>query len=379
MEGKANQGFLVIGDISGYTSYVAKTELEHSQAVLTELLALIMEKFKSVLTLVKLEGDAVFAHAPRENVMRGEAVLDVVEGTYYAFRQRVEHIRHLTTCNCNACRQIPSLDLKFIVHFGEYFVQNVLGVIDLVGSDVNLIHRLTKNSVTEATGWNAYAMFTEKSLNAIGVPLEGLFEQRESYAHLGDILTYNLDLHTRFNEMRMANPIQISREEADISIEMEIKAPPAVVWEWVTDPRRRNEYQDGVSWSGPVRPGGRNRIGAQNHCAHGKDELAIETVLDWRPFEYYTTAGDKNEKFSMDVSYIFVGEDEGKKTRLHMHMKLGGKMPAFILRWMGPMMMRKYRTHVLGKMERLIEEQMAGKAPPEENKIHFDFNQGGQE
>ena len=46
-----------------------------------------------------------------------------------------------------ACRAIPSLDLKFIIHFGEYLVQSVSGAKQLVGSDVNLVHRLLKNSV----------------------------------------------------------------------------------------------------------------------------------------------------------------------------------------------------------------------------------------
>ncbi len=59
------RGYLVIADISGYTSYVAATELEHAQAVLSELLELIVERVQPLLTLVKLEGDAVFSYAPR--------------------------------------------------------------------------------------------------------------------------------------------------------------------------------------------------------------------------------------------------------------------------------------------------------------------------
>ena len=36
-------GYLVIADISGYTSFVAKTELEHSHEILSELLGLLVE------------------------------------------------------------------------------------------------------------------------------------------------------------------------------------------------------------------------------------------------------------------------------------------------------------------------------------------------
>ena len=59
-------GYLVIADISGYTSFVAKTELEHSHEILSELLGLLVEKFKPLMTISKLEGDAVFAYAGEE-------------------------------------------------------------------------------------------------------------------------------------------------------------------------------------------------------------------------------------------------------------------------------------------------------------------------
>jgi hypothetical protein len=37
-----------------------------------------------------------------------------------------------------------------------------------------------------------------------------------------------------------------------------------------------------------VRPAGRTSAGASNHCLHGQSAPTIETVLDWRPFDYYT-------------------------------------------------------------------------------------------
>src|SRR3970282_268356 len=113
METKTQHGYLVLADISGYTSYLAGTELEHSQEVLTELLELIVARLTPTLTLSKLEGDAVFASAPEARFSRGEALRDLIEATYVAFGDRVEGIRRHTTCTCNACRAIPTLDLKF--------------------------------------------------------------------------------------------------------------------------------------------------------------------------------------------------------------------------------------------------------------------------
>jgi hypothetical protein len=64
------------------------------------------------------------------------------------------------------------LDLKFIAHHGDYIVQHVGQIRELVGSDVNLIHRLTKNHVADETGWRAYLMLTETCLDHLNLNLE---------------------------------------------------------------------------------------------------------------------------------------------------------------------------------------------------------------
>ncbi len=55
----------------------------------------------------------------------------------------------MSTCPCKACQAIPTLDLKFMVHHGDFIIQQVAGIKDLLGTDVNLIHRLAKNHVSE--------------------------------------------------------------------------------------------------------------------------------------------------------------------------------------------------------------------------------------
>lgn len=46
-------------------------------------------------------------------------LLDVVEGCYLGFRKRLRDIAHATTCQCNACRRIPMLNLKFFDGVGD--------------------------------------------------------------------------------------------------------------------------------------------------------------------------------------------------------------------------------------------------------------------
>jgi hypothetical protein len=125
METKAEQGYLVLADVSGFTAYLATTELEHAHDILHDLLDTVIGSMAPVLRRVEVEGDAVFAYAPALGVPRGETLLEVIEGTYAAFRDRVRSILRQTTCECRACRDIPKLDLKFIMHAGEYIARDM--------------------------------------------------------------------------------------------------------------------------------------------------------------------------------------------------------------------------------------------------------------
>src|SRR3972149_1384160 len=109
-------GFLIIADISGYTSFVAKTELEHSQEILSELLELMVSRFQPTMTISKLEGDAVFAYAPEEVFVCSETLIDFIESMYVAFRDNQLSMKRATTCPCNAGRNNPSLVLTFCFH-----------------------------------------------------------------------------------------------------------------------------------------------------------------------------------------------------------------------------------------------------------------------
>lgn len=78
MKSDIHTGFLILADISGYTSYVAKSEIENAQALLAELLKRIVEQFQSVVKISRLEGDAVFAYTMEP--IRGEALMDLGSG-----------------------------------------------------------------------------------------------------------------------------------------------------------------------------------------------------------------------------------------------------------------------------------------------------------
>jgi hypothetical protein len=326
-------GYFVIADISGYTSFVAKTELEHSHEILTELLQLLVEKFTPLMVISKLEGDAVFAYTADSTFTRGDTLLEFLESTYVAFRDKQMSMRHKTTCTCAACQNIPSLDLKFIAHCGEFIVQNIGTVRELVGSDVNLVHRLLKNHVSDATGWRAYMMFTERCLNHLQLQLYEAHMQPEEYEHLGEIKTYSIDLHKRYREIVEARRITLEEADADVIVRVDFPVPPAVAWDWIQDPVKRNIWTGGhVHWTVGDRPQGRRGKGASNHCAHGKS-LSTEVIVDWRPFEYSTTNSFDGGRQTFSETIRFEQLPNGC-TRVHDLMQVHMPVPRFLRRMM---------------------------------------------
>jgi hypothetical protein len=202
VERKTQTGYLVLADISGYTSFVAQTEIEHAGMALSYLLETIVEKMDDLLTIAKLEGDAVFAYVEDEKLEDCQLLMELIDRTYLAFRDKALALHSQATCPCRACRALPILDLKFILHHGDFVLQQVAGIRDLLGTDVNLIHRLLKNGVSESTGWKGYALFTDQTLEHMQCSKDNFFKRCETYEHLGNVDIYCMDMHIRYDEMK---------------------------------------------------------------------------------------------------------------------------------------------------------------------------------
>jgi hypothetical protein len=311
MDTKTQHGYLIIADISGYSSFVARSELEHAHDILSELLELVLKCLTTVFALHKLEGDAIFAYAPEAKLTRGETLLEMIESTYAAFKDQQEAIRRRTTCQCNACRNIPSLDLKFMVHYGDYILQSIGGHAEMVGTDVNLVHRLLKNHVADVSGWRGYALFTEQALSHIGVQPDGLQEMTETY-DVGQVQVFVTNLKERYETARDERHVIVERADADLFYEFDYPAPPPVVWDWLNDPQKRLQWEFADRRMFPfLMPKGRTAPGAVNHCMHGKNLSMVETVLDWHPFDYFTVAQDVLQVVIMTVTFQLLPTEAG--------------------------------------------------------------------
>jgi uncharacterized protein YndB with AHSA1/START domain len=280
---------LLIADISGYTGYLVDVELDHAQDILADLVGAVVTALRPNFRLAKLEGDAAFTFATTDKV-DGSMLLDTIERCYFGFRRRRRDVRQATSCECNACVRIPDLDLKFVVHHGVVIHQKVAGRQELLGSDVIVVHRLLKNDVVEKLGINAYALISQKCIDAsdIDPAALGMRQHTETYDRIGDVPAWAHDLDRRWQEEEARGRVFVSQEESFVTVSVPTNVPPQVVWEFLTKPGQRMTWQPWVTEvTVEGATGGRRGVGSSNHCMHGKDAV-IEEILDWRPYDYVT-------------------------------------------------------------------------------------------
>jgi hypothetical protein len=289
MESAAHPTCFLIADISGYTGYLATVELEHAEDVLSDLLGIIVAALRPFFRLSRIEGDAAFMYATVEEI-DGSMLLDMIERCYFGFRRRQRDIGHATSCRCNACRQIPDLDLKFVVHHGPALVQNVAGGKELLGMGAIVIHRLLKNEVVERLGVRAYAFISRDCIDAsdIDPAALGMREHSEVYEGVGDVPGWVCDLGRRWQEEEERGRVRVAAGESILTVTAKTDVPQQVAWEFLTKPGQRMSWQPWVtSVAIEGATGGRRGLGSANHCMHGKDAV-VEEILDWRPYDYVT-------------------------------------------------------------------------------------------
>ncbi|MEW5987571.1 MAG: DUF2652 domain-containing protein [Chloroflexota bacterium] len=284
------QGFLLVADITGYTMYLSQSELEHAQSVLQALLELLIDNTRPPLVISRLAGDAVISYALRDSAPQGQTFIEMLENTYVAFRRAIELMVMNNTCRCNACANIPSLDLKFFLHYGTFGLQRLGGHDELVGSDVNLIHRLLKNHVTEQTGFRAYTIFTNTAIRQLGLEqfCEKLVGHREQYEHLGEVAVWVQDMHPIWEEKRAATRITIPPGQIALRVEGEVAMPPELVWDYLSQPEFRTTLMGSDRQRVLNRAHGRVAPGSVFQCFHG-DRVTTQTIVQWQPFEQMTS------------------------------------------------------------------------------------------
>jgi Protein of unknown function (DUF2652) len=285
---KPETACLVIADISGYTGYLAGVELDHAQDILADLMDTIVGALRPPFHLAKLEGDAAFVYLASSNI-DGSLLQDTIEATYFTFRRRLRDIKQASVCECDACRRIPSLDLKFIAHHGQIAKQAMSGQEELIGRDVILIHRLLKNTVDAKLGDRAYVLYTDALVQRAGIDphAQGLIAHQETIDIIGDVRCWLRDLASAWQGEEERRRIAVSAADAIATFTIDVAAARPTTWEFLTTPGYRAMWTAGSTGVEEDTVNGRRGAGTITHCMHGKDVL-VEEFLDWRPNNYVT-------------------------------------------------------------------------------------------
>jgi hypothetical protein len=283
-------GFLLIADITGYTAYLARGEIEHAPTIAGDLLETVIGRSEPPFRLAKFEGDAAFLWV-EDGRAEGSLLLDAIEAAYIAFRRRLRSIAQATTCDCNACQRAPQLDLKFFVHHGQYVRSRIAGHDELAGASIIVVHRLLKGATAARLhdldgSASGFAVFTADALEKLGVEpvaLE-LTEGAESIEHLGDVVTFTQDLEDRWQAEAARRRLDGGGQEPIFEVAVDVAAPASVTWAHLTSPALRPGWE-GVIQIEETSPDGRRGIGTTSRCVTGV-LASIEEIVDWQPFEH---------------------------------------------------------------------------------------------
>jgi hypothetical protein len=364
------QGFLIISDITGYSKYVNESELEHARDSLAALLNLLIQHTQSPLVISKLEGDAVFSYAPAGGFLQGQSLLDMIETTYVSFRKALELMVLNTTCPCNACRNLPNLDLKFFVHYGSYMTQKLGSFTELVGNDVNLVHRLAKNQIKEKMGFKAYAAFTQSVMDVLGLAdfQNSLTPHRETFADVGEVQMYVDDMHTVWERLKDRVRIEVRPEEALGIYKFEFPVPASILWEYLTKPEHRAVMLGVEKAELHNKVLGRTGIDSVYYCYHGEEVSARMTILDWRPFEQFTMDCPTPMNVSFYNTLILEPTKDGTRLTNLFSRSRGAWLPCLINNFLskfvfGPQM-GKRAEQILQRIQQDLADGTAFISPP---------------
>ena len=189
---------LVIADISGYTGFLASVERAHGvdfslgvpagYEILAALLDVVVRAVQPTFSVVKIEGDAVFAVAPASALDgAGKRTLSTLRNATLAFRQ-VQQEQAATASDhlCTACPVAGTLWIKMLLHRGVGVQVEGGSHVELHGPAVNVVHRMLKNTIASRTGPRPYLFVTDVAAADLGLATQGT-EHREAYPDAGEV------------------------------------------------------------------------------------------------------------------------------------------------------------------------------------------------
>ena len=268
------QGTFILADISGYTRFVASVAIEHSKEIIGHLFNAMLKANSGRWKVANVEGDCVFFY--REGREDPPTLLRDARQLYETFCDEIIDISARAACPCGACTTVNQLGLKFIVHAGEFELQEIGDRSELIGADVVAAHCLLKNTVALPE----YVLLTRAyadDVTALELPAA---EGSDEYDVIGSVEYTYLNLEPVRQDIEARNCFFLSPDQAPAAVTIDIAAPPELVWEAMVSRDKQLEYF-GVSEI-QVIPSPHGEVGQIHRCTlqNGDFSVWVVTAMD---------------------------------------------------------------------------------------------------
>lgn len=256
----SQEGALVLADISGYTAFVAQTEIDHSWEILHELLDTMVRSAEGRLEVSQVEGDCILFISGLDDV----EVLTALEAVFIKYHRRLRDMQTVTTCPCQACANIGMLKLKFVFHRGTFSRQRLGSVEQLHGADVIVAHRLLKNRVP----LKEYILVTDRVLDNLPPERQSRFARYSEDYDLGAVGGGYEAISHLWEAAEAAERKRVVPEEAVIDDEVVVPLKPTEIARRMLEPEVMKRYlmAEGVEGFAGARG---TELGSEYHCHHG--------------------------------------------------------------------------------------------------------------
>ncbi|MFT5393037.1 MAG: hypothetical protein ACI8PT_003235, partial [Gammaproteobacteria bacterium] len=184
------------------------------------------------------------------------------------------------------------------------------------GSDVILVHRMSKTDVKAVTGIHSYALFSEAAVKAMDIHT-ALTPYSEDIEHFGDVSMKVYNLGAAWEKFRAGRERYFLEEAAGVwTYRRHFEIPIAIVWEFLIAPELKQRWMTDMKSVTVDRPEGRIGVGSGYHCAHEAADFRY-WVTDWEPFDYFSTRihDPAREGISMPETYHLLATSSGTELR----------------------------------------------------------------
>jgi len=151
---------ICIPDITGFTRFMAETNLEFSRKIIPPLLRNLVASNTLNLKVGEVEGDAILFY--RYGTLPSfKELVDQCKIFYINFTEQLESLKKEFPDDFAKYISTNKLTLKIVVHAAEMTSTQIDGIIKLIGEDIVVVHKILKNTVKDPE----YILFTEKLLS----------------------------------------------------------------------------------------------------------------------------------------------------------------------------------------------------------------------